>query len=145
MAGKSVQVLWIRFISSLVTSFSTTASTGFGSGFLCASRTNMMEAGMWDCCCTEEKEAGGAWNRILLMINMRRGGSVLEWKRVQPDEVWRRGRAAEEALSSPGSVQTRWWAARAAAAAARCTTEALSSGSTSQIPPTLWDTSTPGS
>lgn len=47
--------LWIMFISSSVTSFSTTGSTGFGSGFLFASRTDMMEAGMWACCYTEKR------------------------------------------------------------------------------------------
>lgn len=43
------------YIWSSVTSFSTTGSTGFGSGFLSASRTDMIEAGMWACCYTEKQ------------------------------------------------------------------------------------------
>ncbi len=65
------------------------------------------------------------------------------WKQLLPDEVWRSGRAAGEALSSLGSAQTRWSAAPAAAGGERCMTAASSSGSTLQTPPTLWDTSTP--
>lgn len=65
------------------------------------------------------------------------------WKQLSPGEAWRSGRAAEEAPSSPGSARTRSWAERAAAVRARWTTAALSSGSTSRIPPTPLDTSTP--
>lgn len=48
-----------------------------------------------------------------------------------------------EALSFLGSVQKHLSVGQGAAVGARCMTEALSSGSTSQTPPTLWDISKP--
>lgn len=85
----------------------------------------------------KNKNSGGLYTRESHVFNEQ------TWKQLLPGEVWRSWRAAEGAPSSPGSVQTRWSAVRAAAAGERWTTEASSSGSTSRIPPTPWDTSTP--
>lgn len=60
-----------------------------------------------------------------------------------PGEEWRSGRAAGEALSSPGSARTHSPAVEAAAGGEHCRTGVWCAGSTSQIPPTLSDTSTP--